>query len=113
MAERVNPLLERKELLLEAEHVSGATPTRVQLRDAIAAKLNADPKLIRILWSKTITNSWKTRASADVYATPEAAERLTPRHIYERSLTPEEREQLKTSRKKAAAEKSKPSPKKK
>jgi ribosomal protein S24E len=95
LKETLNPLLERKEVIFEITHEKAPTPSRVEVKEKIAGKLNADPNLIYIEKMKTKTNTWKTLGLAHVYNSPVKAKILVPKYIVTRSLPKEERAKLK------------------
>lgn len=46
MNQKENPLLKRKEIVFEAEHKGGVTPSKKEVRSRLAALLTADEKLL-------------------------------------------------------------------
>lgn len=44
--QKENPLLKRKEIVFEAEHKGGVTPSKKEVRSRLAALLTADEKLL-------------------------------------------------------------------
>jgi len=87
LKERETPLLARKRLTIEVEE-KGATPSRLEVRDAIAAKQKANPKLtvIKHVYPRFGIN--KARVIAHIYGNEEDMKRyedegLLKKHVKE------------------------------
>ncbi|MEM5797897.1 MAG: hypothetical protein QXP39_00620 [Candidatus Aenigmatarchaeota archaeon] len=65
--ERDNPILKRKELLLNIEHTGKATPTRVELLPVIAKQVNVDEKHIIIDYIRTSTGTNNSLVKVQIY----------------------------------------------
>jgi ribosomal protein S24E len=107
-----NPLLKRKEVRVEVDHDAGGTPSRIDLRKAIAAKYNTKPENVYVLDVETKTGTQSALCAAEVYDDSKSAQRIVPKYIQIRNLSPEERkrvreEQAKKEEAKPKAEKPK------
>ncbi|WP_309492255.1 hypothetical protein [Candidatus Hecatella orcuttiae] len=105
--EKENPLLSRKEAVFEVVHTMSSTPSRKEVREKLAGKLNADPSLVHIVKMETKTRTWKTRGTVHAYFSPEKAEQVIPKYFAWRGLPKSEKEKLLKEKKakKAAAPK--------
>lgn len=111
-----NPLLKRKEVRVEVDHDAAGTPSRVDLRKAVASKYSTKPENVYVLDIDTKTGTQSAVCSVEVYDDPQTAQRTVPKHIQIRNLPPEERkrvreEQAKKEEAKPKAEKPKPAEK--
>jgi ribosomal protein S24E len=90
-SEEYNPLLKRKELMVEIVQDGGGTPQRLEIRKTIAAKFGTKPEtvVVREIMSKTGLST--TECAVDVYDDPASAKRVVPLHVRNRNLPPEER----------------------
>ncbi len=95
-----NPLLKRKEVHVEVDHDAGGTPSRIDLRKAIAAKYNTKPENVYVLNVETKTGTQSALCEAEVYDDPQSARRTVPKYIQVRNLPPEERKRIKEEAKK-------------
>ena len=107
-----NPLLKRKEVHVEVDHEGGGTPSRVDLRKAVASKFNTKPENVYVVDIETNTGTQSALCAVEVYDDPQSAQRTVPRYIQVRNLPPEERkrvreEQAKKEEAKPKAEKPK------
>jgi ribosomal protein S24E len=68
--ERDTPLLSRKRYSLYLDF-SGKTPSRLQIRDAVAAKIKSDPKLTIIKHIYTRYGVQRAKVIANVYSKKE------------------------------------------
>ncbi len=102
-----NPLLKRKEVHVEVDHDAGGTPSRIDLRKAIAAKYNTKPENVYVLNVETKTGTQSALCEAEVYDDPQSAQRTVPKYIQVRNLPPEERKRIKDEE----AKKEEPKPK--
>ncbi|RLI29702.1 MAG: 30S ribosomal protein S24e [Candidatus Hecatellales archaeon] len=88
--EQPNPVIGRKEIEFEVYHGRASTPTRKEVKEKLAAKLNADPNLLIIDKMITKVNSWRTVGLAYLYDSPERVKLFTPKHILRKEF-PEEK----------------------
>lgn len=107
-----NPLLKRKEVHVEVDHEGEGTPSRVDLRKAVASKFNTKPENVYILDIETNTGTQSALCAVEVYDDPQSAQRTVPKYIQVRNVPPEERkrvreEQAKKEEAKPKAEKPK------
>ncbi len=108
-----NPLLKRKEVRVEVDHDGAGTPSRVELRKAIAAKYDTKTENVYVLEVETKTGTQTALCAVQVYDDPQSAQRLVAKYIQVRNLPPEERkrvreEEAKKEEVKPKAEKPKP-----
>ena len=96
-----NPLLKRKELLLDVDHEREGSPSRVALRDAIATKYSTKSENVFVVQIQTPTGSQHSLCEVQVYDDPEAARKVVPKHIQIRNLPSEERKKMREASKKA------------
>ncbi|MGD0177904.1 MAG: hypothetical protein ABSC50_13880 [Candidatus Bathyarchaeia archaeon] len=113
-----NPLLKRKEVRVEVDHDAAGTPSRIDLRKAIATKFNTKPENVYVLDIETKTGTQSALCAVEVYDDPQSAQRTVPKYVQVRNLPPEERkkvreqeakkEEAKPKAEKPKAEKAKP-----
>ena len=88
-----NALLKRKEVLVEVDHEKSGTPSRVDLKKAVAAKYGTKPENIHIVDVETKTGTQSAICEVQVYDDRAIAARVVPKYIQVRDLPPEERKQ--------------------
>ncbi len=79
--ENLNPPLERREVSFAIIHPNAPTPTRGEVREKLAAVMNADPSMIHISKLETKTNSWETFGLAHIYLSQEKTKLLVPKYL--------------------------------
>ena len=94
VSDRPNPVIGRREVTFEVVHSQASTPTRSQVKEKLAALLNADPEALVIWRLETKINSWRTVGLAYLYDSPERARKFTPKHVLLKELPKEEREKI-------------------
>jgi len=104
-----NPLFKRKEVSLEVEHDGEGTPSRVDLRKAVAAKFNTKAENVYVIDVETNTGTQNAKCLIEVYEDAKVAEQTVPKHIQTRNLPPEERKKVREQE--AKKEEVKPKPK--
>jgi small subunit ribosomal protein S24e len=114
--EEYNALLKRKEICAEVDHDKAGTPSRMDLRKAIASKYGVKPESVYVIEVETKTGTQSALCEVQVYDDNEGARRIVPKHIQTRNLPPEERKRLreqeaKKTEAKPKAEKPKEKPK--
>jgi len=100
-----NPLLKRKELRLEVDHDEAGTPSRMDLRKAIASKYGTQADNVYVMNMHTKTGTHGALCEVQVYDEPEQARRVVPKHIQIRNLPPEERKKAKEQKAKKERDK--------
>ena len=105
-----NPLLKRKEVSLEVDHESQGTPSRVDLRKAVASKYNTKTENVYIVDVETGTGTQNALCSVEVYDDAETARQTVPKYIQTRNLPPDERKKVREQE--AKKEEPKPKPEK-
>lgn len=110
-----NPLLKRKEVHVEIDHDGQGTPSRIDLRKAIATKYGTKPENVYVIDVETKTGTQSAMCSIQIYDDAKTAQNVVPKHIQIRNLPPDERkrkeEQAKKEEAKTKAEKAKPTEK--
>jgi len=111
-----NPLLKRKEVSVEVDHDGQGTPSRIDLRKAIATKYGTKPENVYVVDIDTKTGTQSAVCAVQVYDDSQTAQRVVAKYIQIRNLPPEERkrvreEQAKKQEAKPKAEKPKPAEK--
>jgi small subunit ribosomal protein S24e len=79
-----NPMLHRTDVRFELTHEE-ATPSRLSVRDSLAAKLNKDSKEVVVHELDTKFGMRKTIGYAKVYETPEHALDVEQDHMLDRN----------------------------
>jgi small subunit ribosomal protein S24e len=92
--ETYNPLLKRKELSVQVEHEGQGTPSRVDLRKAVASKFSTKPENVYVIEVETKTGTQDALCQIEVYDDAQTAQRTVPKHIQTRNLPPDERKQV-------------------
>jgi len=84
IAQEDNPMLHRTDVRFEVVH-DEATPSRLSVRDSLAAKLNKDSAEVVVHKLDTKFGMRKTVGYAKVYDNPEAALDVEQQHMLERN----------------------------
>jgi small subunit ribosomal protein S24e len=79
-----NPMLHRTDVRFEVTHEE-ATPSRLSVRDSLAAMLNKDAEEVVVHELDTKFGMRKTVGDAKVYETPEHAQDVEQDHMLERN----------------------------
>ncbi|MFB6270462.1 MAG: 30S ribosomal protein S24e [Halobacterium sp.] len=79
-----NPLLHRTEVKFEINHEE-ATPSRLSVRDSLAAKLDKDSEEVVVHELDTKFGMRQTIGRAKTYDSPEAAAEVEHEHMLERN----------------------------
>jgi len=82
--EKSNPMLHRTDVRFEMTHEE-ATPSRLSVRDSLAAKLNKDAEEVVVHELDTKFGMRKTAGYAKVYDSPEFAQDVEQDHMLERN----------------------------
>ena len=112
--EDYNALLKRKEISAEVVHAKEGTPSRIDLKKAIASKYGVKSENVYVIGVKTATGTQDAMCEIQVYDEAGIGRKTVPRHIQTRNLPPEERKQVKEQQAKKAEAKpkaEKPQPK--
>lgn len=107
VSKKENPLLERTEVSFTAEHAGKSTPTRDEVRSAIASDLSVQKERVIIDNMETEYGKGKSNGYAKVYVTPEAAMKGEKRHLLVRNKLAEKKVKAKAAPKARAAPKAK------
>lgn len=100
VAIRENPLLKRKEVVLEISHQGEPTPTRQAVREFVTGKLGVSPNLVFIRKILTQYGVGKSVAEVHVYNEAGVAKIVEPLYILARNLGEEGKKSLEEARKK-------------
>jgi small subunit ribosomal protein S24e len=91
VSEKENPLLKRREVNFQIEHSeTGSTPSRLDVKKAIAAMLKKDAELVFVRKFETKTGTHMVFGRANVYDSTENAKFTEPEYIKKRNSPPEE-----------------------
>jgi len=94
VSEKENPLLKRREVYFQVEHrEAGSTPSRLDVKKAVATALKKDAELVFVKKFETKTGMHIAFGTANVYDSVEQARFTEPEHIKKRNSPPEEPEQ--------------------
>jgi small subunit ribosomal protein S24e len=91
IAEDENPMLHRTDVRFQLQH-DEATPSRLSVRDSLAAKLNKDSEEVVVHELDTKFGMRKTVGYAKVYDSPEHAQDIEQEHMLERNKIGEDAE---------------------
>ena len=105
-----NPLLKRKEVSVEIDHDGQGTPSRVDLRKAVASKYNTKQENVYVVDMETGTGTQSAICAVEVYDDAQTAQQTVPKYIQTRNLPPEERKKVREQE--AKKEEAKPKPEK-
>jgi small subunit ribosomal protein S24e len=84
ISEEENPILHRRDVRFEVVH-EDATPSRLSVRDSLAAKLNKDANEVVVHAVDTKYGMRKSIGYAKVYDTPEQAREVEQKYMLERN----------------------------
>ena len=94
VSEKENPLLKRREVHFQVEHhEAGSTPSRFDVKKAVATALKKDAELVFIKKFETKTGTRIAFGAANVYDSVEQARFTEPEYIKKRNSPPEEPKQ--------------------
>ena len=100
-----NALLKRKEISVEVDHDGAGTPSRVDLRKAVATKYGTKPENVYVVDVETKTGTQSAVCDVQVYDDADTAKRTVAKYIQTRNLPPEERRRIREKEKESAAKK--------
>ena len=84
LEEEHNPMLHRTDVTFQIVH-EDATPSRLSVRDSLAAKLDKDAEEVVVREMDTKFGMRKTVGYAKVYESPEDAKEVEQEHMLERN----------------------------
>ena len=82
--ESYNPLLRRKDLNIEVEHLSTGTPNRSSIQKQLSSKLGVDEKKVYIIGIITLTGTNKSICKVECYDDVATGDLVVPVYIRER-----------------------------
>jgi len=92
VTEKQNPMLKRKEIYFRVDHAeTGSTPSRLEIRKAVASSLKADVETVFVKRFETKTGTSIAFGVADVYDSVEQAKSVEPEYIVKRNIPPVEK----------------------
>jgi len=96
LSDKKNQMLKRKEVAFRIEHTQmGATPSRTDVRKAVANALKSEDSLVFLRKFETKTGTRVAFGEANVYENLEQAKLVEPDYIVKRSMPPEKQEKNK------------------
>ena len=96
LSDSKNQMLRRREVKFRVEHTeAGGTPSRVEVRKAVADALKAEDSLVFLKRFETKTGMRVAFGEANVYENLEQAKLVEPDYILKRSMPPEKKEEEK------------------
>ncbi len=84
VSDRYNALLRRREIALEVYHPGRPSPTRAEVRKALASLLGKSCEVTYIIRMVTKTGTHVAVGEAEIYDAVEDALAILPKHIIER-----------------------------
>jgi small subunit ribosomal protein S24e len=108
-----NALLKRKEVMIEVEHEKAGTPSRLELKKAVASKYGTKLENVFIMDVETKTGTQNAFCEVQVYDDPKTAANIVPKYLQVRDLPAEEKKQAKeqkAKKKEEAPKEEKPKP---
>lgn len=88
-----NPLLKRTEVTFTIDHKqTGGTPTRLEIRNALAEVLKTKPEVVYVKRIETKTGTMTATGEANAYDSVEQARRIEAKYIIERHQPKEKKE---------------------
>jgi len=96
VSEKKNPLLKRSEVHFQINHnQTGSTPSRTEVRKAVADALKKDENLVFVKKLETKTGSSIAVGLANIYDSLEQAKLIEPDYIIKRNILTEKEEKEK------------------
>jgi len=89
-----NALLKRKEVSIEVDHEESGTPSRLELKKAVAAKYETKPENVYVVDIETKTGTQRAICALQVYDDPKTAASVVPKHMKLRDLPSNERKTM-------------------
>jgi len=90
---RENPLLHRVEIKFEIVHPKDKTPTREDVRNLLAANLNAEKKRVILDRMHTTFGEPRTQGVAKIYESVDHAMKIEPEYVLLRNKLIEKKEE--------------------
>jgi len=88
LSQNDNPLLKRKEIRFDVAHVASATPTRLEIRRAVADALKANVDLLFVKKFETRPGMHTAAGVANLYDSADQAKLIEPEYIIKRNVPP-------------------------
>jgi len=91
--QQYNPLLKRREITFKVDHKqTRGTPTRLEVRNALAETLKTKPEVVCVKRIKTKAGTMTATGEANAYDSVEQAHLVEPKYIIERNMPKEKKE---------------------
>jgi ribosomal protein S24E len=87
VSKKENPLLKREAISFQIEHTQTKTPSRTEVRKAVAKILKTDMKLVYVKKFKTKTGTSTAVGIANVYDSEEQAKFVEPEYVIKRNVS--------------------------
>ena len=89
-SEKENPMLKRKEIGFKVEHgEKGSTPSRTEIRKAVATATKSDESIVFIKKFETMTGTQTAHGTANIYDSLEQAKLIEPEYVIKRNVPSE------------------------
>jgi small subunit ribosomal protein S24e len=90
LSDNRNPMLKRREISFSVEHEQmGSTPSRKEVRAAVAVAVKTDENVVFVKRFVTKTGMQTATGFANVYESIEQAKLIEPEYIVNRNIPPE------------------------
>jgi len=94
LSDKKNQMLRRKEVVFKIEHAeTGSTPSRTDVRKAVANALKSEDPLVFLKRFETKTGTRIAFGEANIYENLEQAKLVEPDYIIKRSMPPEKKQE--------------------
>jgi len=87
LSRRRNDLLRREEITFEITHEEGGTPSRLQVRNLLAATVGVSVNCVYLRKMETRTGSTITVGDVNVYDSPDEAKHTEPNFLISRNVS--------------------------
>jgi small subunit ribosomal protein S24e len=88
ISDKENKLLKRREVHFEVNHDSTSTPSRLEIRKAVADALKANVDLVFVKRFATKSGMHKADGVANLYDSVDQAKLIEPEYIVKRNVPP-------------------------
>lgn len=103
--DRTNPLIRRREIVFQVEHLGSATPTASSLKERLAGLLGSKPEATFIVSLRGLAGLQRSEGVCHIYSSPADGQALEPEHTRRLNMAPDEGKKLLEEMKKARASK--------
>jgi small subunit ribosomal protein S24e len=93
-SEKQNPMLKRREISFKVEHAErGSTPSRAEIRKAVATATKSDENIVFIKKFETRTGTQTAHGTANIYESLEQAKLIEPEYVIKRNIPSEKKKE--------------------